>query len=169
MSAIFRNKAFGRFATLVLASALAAPLTFADTVCDASSLKGAFSFRLSGTNWDGQGYLYFHGVVGRLVSDGAGALTGSDTYNYDGTVYKQTLTGSYTISDDCTGTITLSGSASGTSHYDIVLTNNGQEAEIVQTDSGLTLSGSMKMQQPPTTTTPTTPTPPTDPAAQRRK
>lgn len=169
MSVSSARKAFGRLAMVVLAGALAAPLTFADTVCDASSLKGAFSFRMSGSSWDSQGYLYFHGIAGRLVSDGAGALTGSSTYNYDGTVFRQTITGSYTISDDCTGTITLSGTSSGTTHYDIVLTNNGQEADVVQTDSGLTLTGSVKMQQPPTATTTTTPTTPTDPAAQRRK
>lgn len=40
---------------IVLVGALAAPLTFADTACDATSLKGAFSFRLSGTNFDSQG------------------------------------------------------------------------------------------------------------------
>ncbi|MBN9656775.1 MAG: hypothetical protein J0H49_01275 [Acidobacteria bacterium] len=169
MSVISAHKAFGRLAMLVLAGALAAPLTFADTVCDASSLKGAFSFRLSGSSWDSQGYLYFHGVAGRLVSDGAGALTGSNTYNYDGTVYRQTLTGSYTISDDCTGTVTLTGTASGTTHYDIVLTNNGQEAEVVQTDSGLTLSGSMKMQNPAATTTTPPATTPANPAAQGKK
>ncbi len=171
MSVSSARKAFGRLAMVVLAGALAAPLTFADAVCDASSLKGAYSIRLTGTNFDNQGYLYFHHVVGRLVSDGAGALTGSDTYNYDGPIYRQTLTGSYTISDDCTGTITLSGSASGPSHYDIVLTNNGLDAEVVQTDSGVSLSGSMKMQNPPaaTTTTPTTPTTPADPAAQSKK
>lgn len=75
-------------------------------------------------------------MVGRLVSDGTGALTGSDTYNYDGQIFRQTLTGSYTVSDDCTGTITITGASSGTSHFDIVINNNGLEADIVQTDSG---------------------------------
>lgn len=168
MQANWMRGALVRLAMVALAGALAAPLTFADTVCDATSLKGAFGFRLTGTTWDSQNYLYFHSVVGRLVSDGAGILTGADTYNFDGTIYRQTLTGTYTINEDCTGTMSFSGTAAGTSNYDIVVTNNGQEAEIVQTDDGVTLSGSMKMQNPPvaaaTTTDPATPTDPVTPS-----
>ncbi|MGC4054245.1 MAG: hypothetical protein QM757_34605 [Paludibaculum sp.] len=104
------------------------------------------------------------------MSDGAGALTGGDTYRTTtGTTYRQTLTGTYTINEDCSGTITFTGSASGTSHFDIIVTSSGQAAEIVQTDSGMTLGGTMRLQQTAASTSTTTPTTPTDPAAQNKK
>lgn len=164
MRSMAMNGVLGR---LALAAVLAAPVVLADApVCDASSFTGAYGYKLSGVVYDSYGYMYFLSSVGRIVSDGAGGITGTNTYSFDGTVVRQTFTGTYTVNEDCTGSLTMETSGSGTSNFDFVLVNNNQEATIVQTDSGFSLSGDLKMQNPPTTATTTTtdPTTPTDPA-----
>lgn len=155
----------GLLSRLALAAVLAAPMALADApVCDASSFTGAYGYKLSGIVYDSYGYMYFLNSVGRIVSDGAGSITGTNTYSFDGTVIRQTFTGTYTVNEDCTGTLTMATSGSGTANYDFVLVNNNQEATMVQTDSGFSLSGDLKMQNPPTAVTTTPATDPTDPA-----
>ncbi len=153
----------GGLLAAVLAATLAAPALHAQApACDASSLKGAFGYRFSGFVYDNLGYMYILNAVGRMVSDGAGNLTGSDTYSFDGNVGKRQYTGTYTINEDCTGSLTLTPGSGSAFHADIVIVNNGNEVEVVQSDASYIVSGTMKMQNPATqTTTPptTTPTP----------
>ena len=48
--------------------------------------------------------------VGLLISDGSGGVTGSFTENKDGVVCQYTLTGSYTVNSNGTGTIDVNAS-----------------------------------------------------------
>jgi hypothetical protein len=138
-----------RLAVLLIAICAGAPIMHAeDKVCDATSLKGAFGYKLSGFAYDARGNMYILGAAGRMVSPGDGNLSGAYTYSFDGTVVKQQYTGTYTVAEDCTGSMTLT-SGSTVMHFDFVIVNNGLEAELVQTDPGYSLTGTLKHQSPP--------------------
>jgi len=134
-----------------------------DKTCDVTGLKGAFGYRVTGNFWDNQGYLYFIGATGRMVADGAGALTGAHTYNFDGTAVKQQYTGTYTVDADCTGSLTITPTSGNAMHFDFVIVNDGQQIELVETDTSFIVSGAMKLQSSTAaqtqTTTPTPATP----------
>ncbi len=140
-----------RMAALFLLAVAVAGLAHAQTApaCDATSFTGAFGYKWSGFVYDNQGYSYFLGAIGRMVSDGAGNLTGAHTYSFDGTIVKQQYTGTYTVNEDCTGSITLTTANAGSSHFDFVLVNSGTELDIVQTDASFVLTGELKRQSPP--------------------
>jgi hypothetical protein len=114
--------------------------------CDASSLKGAFGYRLSGFVYDTRGYMYILGAAGRMVSDGGGSVTGADTYSFDGTIVKRQYTGSYTVNADCTGSLTVTDSSGSGGSFDFVIVAGGAEVEVVETDSGYALTGTLKQQ-----------------------
>ena len=146
---ITRAGSFCRLAVLLTAGCVAAPIAGAqEKTCDASALKGAFGYRLSGFAYDAQGYMYILGAAGRLVSEGDGNAKGAHTYSFDGTIVKQQYTGTYTVAKDCTGSITLT-AGSSVMHFDFVIVNNGLEAELVQTDPGYSMTGTLKHQSPP--------------------
>ena len=154
-----------RLSFVTAALTLTAVIAIADTApCDAKSLTGNYGYKLTGFVYDNQGYTYYLGAVGRIVSDGAGNLTGTDTYSFDGTVAKRQISGSYTVNADCTGSITLTSPGSLTTSADFVITNNGVDVDLVQTDSGFIATATMKQQNPVTPAVPTTPPTPLTPA-----
>jgi hypothetical protein len=136
-------------AALLLVGAAKLPAQTETKACDAKSFTGAYGYKWSGFVYDNQGYSYFLGAVGRMVSDGAGNLTGSHTYSFDGTVIKQQYTGTYTVNEDCTGSITQTTVNAGSSHFDFVIVNDGAEVDVVQTDAYFVLTGELKRQQNP--------------------
>lgn len=149
---------FGRVALQVVALAiifsLAAPVMRAQTAdCDATSFNGAFGYKLAGSVYDNQGYIYVLGAVGRLVSDGAGTINGTHTYSFDGNIVKQQYSGTYTVNADCTGSMTMNPTDGSSVHYDFVILNNGQQVDVVQTDVAYIVTGEMKQQKPVQTQT----------------
>ena len=142
-----RNTIAGR---LLVAAALLigfSATTYAQDACDATSFKGAFGYKLTGSYYDSNYYVYLIGAVGRLVSDGSGAITATDTFNNDGSASKRQLTGTYVVNEDCTGSLILSGSGTFVTHADFVIMNDGKEISLVQTDSGIILTGELKLQK----------------------
>ena len=123
----------------------------AQNACDASSLSGAYGYTLSGFAYDAQFNSYILASVGRLVADGAGNFTGADSFNFDGSPVQRKYTGTYTIKDDCTGSLILqtqSGTNTITNHFDFVTMNGGREVNLVQMDTNFIFSGVMKRQNP---------------------
>lgn len=119
-----------------------------DKGCDATTVTGAYGYTLSGSVYDNYGYIYVLGAAGRMVSDGNGNLTGAETLSFDGTIVKRQYTGTYTMTAECTGSLTLTMSAGGTMHADIVAVNNGKELNLVQTDTAYIVTGVLKQQTP---------------------
>jgi len=121
----------------------------AQNACDASSFLGGYGYALSGYSYDVQGNIYILAGAGRMVVDGKGGVTGTDTFSLDGTIAHRTYTGTYSMNDDCTGSIVLqvtAGGTSATSHGDIVAVNNAREINFIQTDPNVILSGAFKRQ-----------------------
>jgi hypothetical protein len=121
----------------------------AQSGCDASTLSGAYGYNLTGYVYDSQGYSYFLASAGRLVPDGGGGLSGTETLSFDGTIVHRTYTGTYTMNDDCTGSMVwqvTQGNSTVTVHADIVAVNNAREINFVQTDQPFIFSGVFKKQ-----------------------
>jgi hypothetical protein len=92
-------------AVLVLALfAFAAPSTWA---CSKTSLKGTY-----GISWGWPQALYDGNqneamVVGQITADGKGNLTGTETVSYENSIQTVSVTGTYTVAANCTGTLSL--------------------------------------------------------------
>ena len=73
-------------------------------------------------------------AVGLITFDGQGNFRTSFTGNLNGNVVKGFPgTGTYTLRNDCTGSLTL---VPGPSHYDLVVSPDGKKAYSLQTDPG---------------------------------
>ena len=79
-----------------------------------------------------------------MVADGNGTLTGSETLSFDGTIVRRQFTGTYTMTAECSGTVTVqfaTASAGAPIHGDIVAVNNARQINFVQTDPNFVFSG----------------------------
>lgn len=121
-----RNTAITCFCALTIALA-ASPMLAA--TCSYASLNGVFG--------------YIHGrpgtpsvvVVGQLILDGEGNVTSASwTETNFGTITTGTTTGIYSISPNCTGTLTLNNEDLGLSHFNIYLNAGNKMFQIIQTD-----------------------------------
>jgi hypothetical protein len=78
-------------------------------------------------------------AVGTVTYDGKGNSVNTFTASVNGAIFRGvTLTGTYTVNPDCTGSLTQ---ANGTQHYDFVVSQGGARVDWIGTDSGEVLSG----------------------------
>jgi len=110
--------------------------------CDLGSLRGSYAYTVTGTNL-AVGPV---AAVGRVTADGNGNLSGTDTLSAAGTILRRTITGSYTITPACTGTVTFTDNFGQTVHLDFVATGRGEELQFIQTDAGTVFTGLAKQQ-----------------------
>lgn len=108
--------------------------------CDASTLNGKYLVSVKGSYYDNQYYVYLLALNGFYNLDGSGAFTGTDTLSNDGEVARRTVTGTYTLNEDCTGTMVITGSDKLTLHADIVV-NATKGIEMIVTDSRTVITG----------------------------
>jgi hypothetical protein len=105
--------------------------------CSLASVKGSYALDRRGTlvaSILGLSAPAPWGEVAFEQFDGAGALSGKATVNVGGAVVSGTLTGTYTVNSDCTGTKTINTSVGVTVHEAIVVTGGGQRMVGTQTD-----------------------------------
>ena len=104
--------------------------------CSNATLKGNYGFVLSGVN----NTPVLTATVGQITADGSGGLTGSETVSNGGVITSNvTITGSYALNKNCTGTATIIPAGGSASNYSLVVI--GTQIEMVETDSGFTESG----------------------------
>ena len=118
--------------------------------CDNSSFSGAYGFADTGYAFDTSGGVHLTAGTGKIVADGNGNLSGTDTNSLDGNISHRTFIGTYSLNADCTGSVTLqiavSGGSGGTAHADIVAVNNARQINYLQTDVGWVVSGTWTKQ-----------------------
>ncbi len=131
----------------LLLAGLAPALRAQTTGCDLSTLKGNYSVQ-------GQGTIVVQlpglpppplpfGEIAIDFIDGAGNITGNFTANLDGTVLPGTVTGTYTVNPDCTGTISLLTSLGNPVNESFVVLRNGG-LRLVDTDSYIVITRTME-------------------------
>lgn len=112
--------------------------------CNVATLKGTYQFASSGFMGEGSTMVPFT-VAGFDVLDGHGNLTSNSTAVVNGTVIFQNAivpNGSYTIQQDCTGTLNLG--ASGIV-LDFFVAADGERFDYVQTaPPGNVLAGTIR-------------------------
>ena len=108
-----------------------------------SALNGEYDYGIAGSALDFDGNVTPIREVGRLNADGAGNITGTSTVSINGSVVRRTLTGTYLINPDGSGSSTIYPSWGPPIDIDLFISANGLTAEFVVTDSGGTLSGSI--------------------------
>ncbi|HWC20394.1 MAG TPA: hypothetical protein VG498_25485, partial [Terriglobales bacterium] len=82
--------------------------------------------------------------VFQATLDGKGNVTGSGTFNVGGSFLNTTITGTYTETSSCTGTITMTPSGSSALHFAFVVVNAGKELLLLDTDSNASAAGNMQ-------------------------
>jgi hypothetical protein len=108
--------------------------------CSAGSVSGAYGFSLTGTNVHAGSYA----IVGRLVADGKVRFQGSASQSVSGHVYRNTISGTYTVATDCTGTVSLELAGGAKANLSFVIVTGGEELLLIATDAGTIETGVAK-------------------------
>ncbi|MBV9265578.1 MAG: hypothetical protein JO061_05355 [Acidobacteriaceae bacterium] len=113
--------------------------------CSLHSLSGPYTYVFEGAKsarHENESQNTFS-AVGRFLADGNGNLSGTETVNNGGaiTIDKQ-YTGTYSVSNDCTGSSNIPGL--GDMYF--VITNDGQNVDFIRTDSGTNIVGKAQQQ-----------------------
>ncbi len=153
MKQITRWSLYLSIAALVVVSATSrhsVPAVQAQSGCTNSTLTGAYAFNQTGfgtTNKSIRGNEVPSAIVGVATLDGAGNLSLSYTSVSDGVIHTdQNSAGTYAVSADCTGSISLtSGNAAGITG-NLVIFNAGNDAIGINTTSSLTATFDLKKQ-----------------------
>ena len=142
---MYRN--ITRSALLILSIAtlhmsLAPAVRAQNKTCSTAQAAGEWGFTLSGTILLPTGPIPAAAVV-RATVDAQGNGTGTEPRNVGGDFANETLTASWTVNSDCTGTLTVNAYESGvlvrTSVLSLVFVDNMSEVLLVQ--QSLTLPG----------------------------
>ena len=94
------------------------------TGCTNAMLRGTFVYTLTGFIVN-PAFAGPFGEVGTQTFDGRGGTTAIATLNANGTVQKITITGTYKVNDDCTGTFTLLVAPFGITNIVFFVIDNG--------------------------------------------
>ena len=101
--------------------------------CSNASLKGTYGASCEGTIV-GVGPL---AVIGVLTADRDGNISGVETLSVNGVITTGvTLTGTYTLNADCTGSIVTTAPDGSVTDHDFVLDDNKKEIRIIVTEPG---------------------------------
>jgi hypothetical protein len=111
--------------------------------CDSKSLSGGYGFSLTGLNLK---LNLPYAIVGRFVSDGAGALTGTSTQTVGGKIYTNTFTATYDVSENCDGSAKLEFNGGAKAQLAFVIVSDGSEAMMLVKDPGTVEWGLAKKQ-----------------------
>jgi hypothetical protein len=113
-------------------------LASAHSECSPSILRGQYIFA-------GRGFIEPLAPTiqrvhsGIYVFDGVSSVSGKETSSRGGRIAReQALKGTYTLSADCSGTMTMVSLADPRlrTHYDIFVTDDGRKARMIRTDPG---------------------------------
>lgn len=104
------------------------------TTCSNASIKGLYGLIITG--YDSSGH--YQMGVGQINANGTGSFTGVESVSDDGVIFNnQALTGTYSLSSNCTGSGTIKNVKNGTiSHYNFVVDPGANQVEAAGTDSG---------------------------------
>jgi hypothetical protein len=79
--------------------------------------------------------------LGVMTFDGVGSVSATSTSSSGGVISRGVSAGSYTLESDCTGTMGFEGSGT---HWDMVITTDGNEGQLIRTDDGTIATRSFK-------------------------
>jgi uncharacterized protein (TIGR03437 family) len=104
--------------------------------CSNATISGSYGYAIEG--WlipPLAPVLAADAAAGQLTADGAGHFSGTDTVSYGGTIEPRTITGTYQVNSNCTGSSIFQDSLGEVAHFQFVVSPNGQQISSIQTDS----------------------------------
>jgi hypothetical protein len=119
-------------ASLILITVFALSLA-ASGSCSNANIKG--NYGCAGMDTDTSGNL--EALIGHMTADGKGTFKGTQTQSAAGTVSTNSVTGTYTVNADCTGSGTITPKGKSAAHYDLTVLSGGKRIQTVITDSGI--------------------------------
>jgi hypothetical protein len=138
-------------ATMVVAAGIS-PARGADKGCSVSSLIGTFAYTGTGTITSPPEIAGPVAEVGTQTFDGLGGTLGTAMLSSGGSTSPISVTGTYVVNPDCTGTFTLQVSIPGVPafplHVYFVLDNTLTEFQAIETDDGLVITRLARKQFP---------------------
>jgi hypothetical protein len=131
------RKTFTMAAVTALALALSSTAKADNKGCSNATLRGSYAQTGTGVITAPPDQAGPFANVGTLIFDGNGGLTGTLVVSSNGSSSPATETGTYTVNSDCTGTYTVQIAPFGiTSQAFFAIDTNGDELEIIVTDTG---------------------------------
>ena len=106
--------------------------------CSNATVTGNYGFQVSGVGQSGDP----RASSGQLTADGIGNFTGTETTKMMGVTYTNvSLTGTYKINANCSGTGTFTPSIGTTFTYSFVILSDHKTIQVLDTDTSRTQSG----------------------------
>jgi hypothetical protein len=143
------NRGVVRLAIVVGLGCMLTVLAIGDTEaapCTQESVKGAFGGTFTGVLTAGP-FAGPFAAVSRIVCDGIGSRRGEGTQSLNGTILPFVDQGtSYTVNQDCTGSIAVDLGGGQIIHFFFIIVDNGKELRSIQTDPGTAVTGNLRRQ-----------------------
>ena len=127
------------FAAILMAAAAPA---FADGNCSVATLRGGYG--ATGTGSLAPNNQAPAALIARLVFDGAGNFTATETRSINGMVARLSFSGTYTLNAACQGSATLSGGTNAS--YDLVVDAAGTHVRAIAVVGGTIFTVDMTKQ-----------------------
>lgn len=107
--------------------------------CGLTGTKETFAALFLGQNTTG-----LVDYVAQIVLSGTGTVSGSGTFDVGGTMHAVTITGTYTETSGCTGTMKITPKGLTALNFAFVVVNGGKELLLVETDATASVFGNMQ-------------------------
>lgn len=126
-----------KFCVAVLFVSMIANISQARAACSNASIKGTYGILSTGLD----GSLQPASSLDQITVDGSGNLSGTSTKSLNGTIVTYTISGTYSISSNCTGTAVFNNQSGDIEHDNIFLNNANMSSGLyaggflIQTDS----------------------------------
>jgi len=134
-------KTFTIAAVTALALCIAPTANAQDKGCSNASLQGTYAYTGTGVIVTPAALAGPFAEVGTQTFDGQGHTTATATASQNGNIVQLTITGTYTVSPDCTGTLTLQVAPIGiTVPVFIVIDSTGNEFQAIETSPGVVIT-----------------------------
>lgn len=108
--------------------------------CTTSMINGTYFYVLTGTVSSGSPNVPY-AELGQFVANGSGSLSGSSSSNLNGQKQTNSLTGTYSVQANCSGSMTLTLNSSTTTALTFQLINNAQGMILAMTNDGDIVTG----------------------------
>lgn len=109
--------------------------------CGLTGTKQSFAALFLGQNTTG-----LVDDVALVTLDGSGHVTGNGTFDTGGTIKAATITGTYTETSSCLGTMKITPTGSTALNFAFVVVNGGKQLLAVETDVTASVFGNMQLQ-----------------------
>ena len=143
-----RKTAIGTLLSVLLVLGSSPSLLAHDGRCSLHSVSGSWGFTTNGIR-NGVGPVAGAGVF--TLDRNGNILDGAQTVSFNGVIADETLTGTYTVGDDCTGSATVdvaSPIAPRTSHLNLIFVGDGNALRAIFTDADTILTVDAKRIDP---------------------